>query len=324
MDFENALAKLKQFSEQSQTTSFDIFFNETKDVVYRVAYHYMRCEAESEDILQSVYLKIFTYAQEKPEKIKEIVKIFAAQGVDVAISGTRLEKLQELQSKITSKTIRDVMGNIVEHTKEAIIIVITNPLHTILYIAENEFDYPEGKIFGTGTMLDSARLRNVFANAYDVDPKSVVGYMMGEHGATAFPVLSKLNIQGVAYEELDQYFDRDPQVDLSSPEDIKKNVVSAAYDVFNGKGWTNAGVAQAAVTMAKAVVLDERSVYPACTTLRGEYGYNGNVALSMPCIIGVNGVEKRLPVSLNTWEEEKLHESAAYIQKAMQDADVKF
>ncbi|MEC1386400.1 lactate/malate family dehydrogenase [Aerococcus viridans] len=227
-------------------------------------------------------------------------------------------------AKTTSKTIRDVMGNIVERTKEAIIIVITNPLDTILYIAENEFDYPEGKIFGTGTMLDSARLRNVFANAYDVDPKSVVGYMMGEHGATAFPVLSKLNIQGVAYEELDQYFDRDPQVDLSSPEDIKKNVVSAAYDVFNGKGWTNAGVAQAAVTMAKAVVLDERSVYPACTTLRGEYGYNGNVALSMPCIIGVNGVEKRLPVSLNTWEEEKLHESAAYIQKAMQDADVKF
>lgn len=227
-------------------------------------------------------------------------------------------------AKITSKTIRDVMENIVEHTKEAIIIVITNPLDTILYIAENEFDYPEGKIFGTGTMLDSARLRNVFANAYDVDPKSVVGYMMGEHGATAFPVLSKLNIQGVAYEELDQYFDRDPQVDLSSPEDIKKNVVSAAYDVFNGKGWTNAGVAQAAVTMAKAVVLDERSVYPACTTLRGEYGYNGNVALSMPCIIGVNGVEKRLPVSLNTWEEEKLHESAAYIQKAMQNADVKF
>lgn len=227
-------------------------------------------------------------------------------------------------AKITSKTIRDVMENIVERTKEAIIIVITNPLDTILYIAENEFDYPEGKIFGTGTMLDSARLRNVFANAYDVDPKSVVGYMMGEHGATAFPVLSKLNIQGVAYEELDQYFDRDPQVDLSSPEDIKKNVVSAAYDVFNGKGWTNAGVAQAAVTMAKAVVLDERSVYPACTTLRGEYGYNGNVALSMPCIIGVNGVEKRLPVSLNTWEEEKLHESAAYIQKAMQNADVKF
>ncbi|MFV8251628.1 lactate/malate family dehydrogenase [Aerococcus urinaeequi] len=227
-------------------------------------------------------------------------------------------------AKITSKTIRDVMDNIVEHTKEAIIIVITNPLDTILYIAENEFDYPEGKIFGTGTMLDSARLRNVFANAYDVDPKSVVGYMMGEHGATAFPVLSKLNIQGVAYEELDQYFDRDPQVDLSSPEDIKKNVVSAAYDVFNGKGWTNAGVAQAAVTMAKAVVLDERSVYPACTTLRGEYGYNGNVALSMPCIIGVNGVEKRLPVSLNAWEEARLHESAAYIQKAMQDADVKF
>lgn len=254
----------------------------------------------------------------------DVIVIAAGNSMKPDPNNPTAEPDRAILAKITSKTIRDVMGNIVEHTKEAIIIVITNPLDTILYIAENEFDYPEGKIFGTGTMLDSARLRNVFANAYDVDPKSVVGYMMGEHGATAFPVLSKLNIQGVAYEELDKFFDRDPQVDLSSPEDIKKNVVSAAYDVFNGKGWTNAGVAQAAVTMAKAVVLDERSVYPACTTLRGEYGYNGNVALSMPCIIGVNGVEKRLPVSLNTWEEAKLHESAAYIQKAMQDADVKF
>lgn len=227
-------------------------------------------------------------------------------------------------AKITSQTIRDVMGNLVEHTREAIVIVITNPLDTILYIAENEFNYPAGKIFGTGTMLDSARLRNVFANAYDVDPKSVSGYMMGEHGATAFPVLSHLNIQGIPYEDLDTYLDRDPNVDLSSPEDIKTNIVSAAYEVFNGKGWTNAGVAQAAVTMAKAVVLDERSIYPACTTVHGEYGYDGDVAFSMPCIIGINGVEKRLPIALNDWEEARLHESVAYIQKAMKDANVDF
>nr|WP_233487781.1 hypothetical protein [Aerococcus sp. 1KP-2016] len=126
------------------------------------------------------------------------------------------------------------------------------------------------------------------------------------------------------YADLDTYLDRDPKVDLSSPEDIKANVVTAAYDVFNGKGWTNAGVAISAVTMAKAVVLDERSIYPASTTLRGEYGYDGNVALSMPCVIGINGVEKRIPVALNEWEEAKLHESAAYIQEAMKDAGVKF
>nr|WP_272212765.1 hypothetical protein [Marinicella sp. W31]MDC2878682.1 hypothetical protein [Marinicella sp. W31] len=89
---------------------------------------------------------------------------------------------------------------------------------------------------------------------------------------------------------------------------------------MNGKGWTNAGVAQSAITMAKAVLLDERSIYPASTTLHGEYGYDGDVALSMPCIIGREGVIARLPVSLNAWEADKLAGSAAFIKAAMRDA----
>src|SRR5699024_7370535 len=86
-----------------------------------------------------------------------------------------------------------------------------------------------------------------------------------------------------------------------------KQVVKAAYDVLNGKGWTNAGVAQSAITLIKAILLDERSVYPVSTTLRGQYGYNGNVALSMPCIIGRNGVEQQLEVELNDEELDLLH-----------------
>jgi L-lactate dehydrogenase len=95
--------------------------------------------------------------------------------------------------------------------------------------------------------------------------------------------------------------------------------------VLNGKGWTNAGVAQAAVTMAKAVLakvvlLDEKSVYPASTTLRGQYGHDSDVALSMPCIIGREGILKQLPIKLNEWETQKLEESIAFIQATMRDA----
>src|SRR5205807_2120569 len=91
----------------------------------------------------------------------------------------------------------------------------------------------------------------------------------------------------------------------------------AAFDVINGKGWTNAGVAQAAVTLAKAIMLDERSVYPVSTTLRGQYGYDGDVAFSMPCIIGRNGVEKQLEIALDGQEIEWLHQSAEYIKETM-------
>ncbi|AGK52081.1 L-lactate dehydrogenase [Bacillus sp. 1NLA3E] len=218
---------------------------------------------------------------------------------------------------INSEVIREVMTGITKYTKDAIIIFITNPLDTMVYIAENEFGYPKGRIFGTGTMLDSARLRKIIATNFDIDPKSVTGYMMGEHGHTAFPVLSRLNVQGVGEKELDQVFQGNEPL---SRDHIKKQVVQTAFDVLNGKGWTNAGVAQAAVTLAKAVMLDERSVYPVSTTLHGQYGYDWDVALSMPCVIGRNGVEKQVEIALDTQELEWLHQSAEYIRETMKVA----
>lgn len=216
-----------------------------------------------------------------------------------------------------AEVIREVMAGISKFTKEAIVILITNPLDTMTYIAASEFDYPEGRVFGTGTMLDSARLRKVVSQHYGIDPKSVTGYMMGEHGMTAFPVMSRLNINGIRYDEFGTYF---PEVEPLDPEEVGAAVVKAAYDVLNGKGWTNAGVAQAAITLAQAVLLDEKSVYPVCTILRGQYGHDGDVALSMPCLIGRDGVEKQYGVSLDEWETAKMNASIDYIQLAMKDA----
>ncbi len=223
-----------------------------------------------------------------------------------------------LLTKTNCEVIRSVMSGITEHTKEAIIILITNPLDTMVYIAENEFGYPAGRVFGTGTMLDSARLRKLVADNYSIDPKSVTGFMMGEHGSTAFPVLSHVNVSGIPLTELDQVIEA--AEDIQNPDVVKSLIISAAYKVFNGKGWTNAGVAQAAITMAKAVMLDEKSVYPASTTLRGEYGHDEDVALSMPCIIGREGILKRLPIKLNEWEIKALEKSIDFIQETMGDA----
>lgn len=224
-----------------------------------------------------------------------------------------------LLAETSGEVIREVMEGITSYTTEAVVILITNPLDSMVYIAENEFNYPRGKVFGTGTMLDSARLRRVIADNYDVDPKSVSGYMMGEHGLTAFPVMSRLSIQGFKEEEVDAVFNGEEKLDRSI---IQKRVVEAAYDVFNQKGWTNAGIAQAAITLARAVMLNERGVYPVSTTLRGQYGYDGTVALSMPCIVGENGIEEQLAIQLDQQEEKWLHESAAYIQEVMKSAGV--
>jgi L-lactate dehydrogenase len=248
----------------------------------------------------------------------DVIIVAAGSSVIPDPNKPKAEPDRALLTKANCGVIREVMAGITRYTRNAVVILITNPLDTMVYIAENEFDYPRGRVFGTGTMLDSARLRKLVASAYGIDPKSVTGFMMGEHGRTAFPVLSHVNVGGIPFEELNQYFD--PVEDIRDPDAIRARIVSAAYEVLNGKGWTNAGVAQAAITMAKAVLLDERSVYPASTTLRGQYGYDGDVALSMPCVIGRDGILKQLPVSLNEWEQRKLVESADFIQATMKDA----
>ncbi|RAP41519.1 L-lactate dehydrogenase [Rhodovulum viride] len=248
----------------------------------------------------------------------DVIVVAAGPSVIPDPDDPKAEPDRTLLTTTNCKVIREVMAGIVRHTTEAIVILITNPLDTMVYIAENEFGYPRGRVFGTGTMLDSARLRKVVADACGIDPKSVTGFMMGEHGSTAFPVLSHVNVAGIPFADLGRHFEA--LDDISDPETVKARVISAAYDVFNGKGWTNAGVAQSAVTMARAVLLDERSVFPACTTLRGQYGHDGDVALSMPCVLGREGIVKQLPVSLNDWETAKLAESIAFIQSAMRDA----
>ncbi len=248
----------------------------------------------------------------------DVIIIAAGGSVVPDPSKPKAEPDRALLTKANCGVIREVMAGIIRYTRDAIVILITNPLDSMVYIAENEFGYPRGRVFGTGTMLDSARLRKLIAGTYGIDPKSVTGFMMGEHGRTAFPVLSHVNVGGIPFGELGRYFTATQ--DINDPEVVKAKIVSAAYDVLNGKGWTNAGVAQAAITMAKAVLLDERSIYPASTTLRGQYGYDGNVALSMPCMIGRDGILKQLPVTLNEWETAKLSESAAFIQATMKDA----
>ncbi|HWP52193.1 MAG TPA: L-lactate dehydrogenase [Clostridia bacterium] len=248
----------------------------------------------------------------------DVIIVAAGPSIIPNLNDPKGQPDRTLLTTTNSGVIRQVMAGITQYTKEAIIILITNPLDTMVYIAENEFDYPVGRVFGTGTMLDSARLRKLVADTYGIDPKSVTGYMMGEHGGTAFPVLSHLNVGGIPFDALDQYFDA--AQDIKGPERVKALVVGAAYNVLNGKGWTNAGVSQSAVTMAKAVLLDERSVYPASATLRGQYGHDGDVALSMPCIIGREGILKQMPVELNAWETEKLKASIAFIQATMRDA----
>ncbi|MCI1857031.1 MAG: L-lactate dehydrogenase [Sporolactobacillus sp.] len=243
---------------------------------------------------------------------KDADVIIVAAGPSVKRDAKHTERATLVTKNVS--VIREVMTGISKNTKDAVIIFITNPLDSVVYLAQNFFDYPEERIFGTGTCLDSARLRRIVANHYHVDPKSVHGYMLGEHGSTAFPAWSLLNIEGIAAGQLDDYFESAGKLDKDA---IADHVLKTAFDVLHKKGWTNSGVAMAACTLAKAVMLDERGIYPVSSTLHGEYGLK-NAALSLPSVVGRQGIVRRLPVPLDESELSKLRASYDSIRGTME------
>ena len=142
--------------------------------------------------------------------------------------------------------------------------------------------------------------------------------MLGEHGNSAFPAWSTVSIGGVPLEKLDMFYDHETDFDR---EVVAGEVVNTAYDVLQSKGWTNTGIAMGACRLAKAVLFDEHAVLPVSMPFNGEYDLN-EVALSLPSIIGKNGVEKRIPLHLPAAELELLQKSAESVKAVMRANNV--
>ncbi|MGN0895111.1 MAG: L-lactate dehydrogenase [Succinivibrio sp.] len=220
-------------------------------------------------------------------------------------------------AKENVKTITDVMTEVTKYNRDAIFIMITNPLDVTTYLAATRFDWPKGRLFGTGTTLETLRLKYILSKKFNVNPQDIQGYMLGEHGNSAFPAWSTVSIGGIPFNRLSEYFDG---VSLDK-EQIHKQVVRTAYEVMDAKGWTNTGIASGAIRLAQAVFFDEKAVVPVSVPLAGEYGLT-DVALSLPSVVGVNGVEKRLALPLPKEELELLHHSADCIKEVLKASNL--
>ena len=220
---------------------------------------------------------------------------------------------------VNSKIMASVMGEIVKRTKEAMIIAITNPLDVATYVLSTQFDYPRNLILGTGTMLETYRFRRILANKYQVDPKNISGFVLGEHGNSAFVAWSTTACAGFPIDDLDEYFHHTEKLSHKAVED---ELVQVAYDVINRKGFTNTGIAMAACRFIKSVLYDEHTILPCSAVLDGEYGLH-DVALSIPRMICADGVMRSFEIHLTDDELEKLHAAAKSVRGALDGAGIK-
>ncbi len=247
------------------------------------------------------------------ETVKDADVIICAAGPSI-LPGNH-ERLSLAKQNV--KVITDIMTEVVKYNTEAIFIMISNPLDVTTYLAATRFGWPEGRLFGTGTTLETLRFKYILSKHFKVNPQDINAFMLGEHGNSAFPAWSTVSIGGIPLDKLGSYF---PEVNLDK-EAIGKHVVQTAYDVMEAKGWTNTGIASGAIRLAQAVFYDEKAVLPVSKVLHGEYGLD-NVALSLPSVIGKDGVEKRLALPLEGSELEALHHSANCIKEVLKDSNL--
>lgn len=233
-----------------------------------------------------------------------IIVMTAGASVKAGEAGDRFS-VAKLNLKIMAESIEEIK----KYTREAIIIVVSNPVDLVTYYAQNYFDYPKELIIGTGTMLDTARYRRILGENYDVDTKNVHGYILGEHGNSSFATWSLTNIAGIPIEEYAEKI-KDHPIDKLA---ILKEVQEVGNEILNSKGYTNFGIAKSVERLIQAMMSNELSVMPVSTTLNGEYEIH-NVAISIPCIITKDGVANKLEIPLNKEEKENLLKSAEFLK----------
>lgn len=239
----------------------------------------------------------------------------ALKDADVIVSALGNIKLQDnpnadrfAELPFTRQVVKEVAQKIKESGFKGKIVAITNPVDVITSLYQKITGLPKNHVLGTGTLLDSARMKRAVAERLNLDPRSVDGYNLGEHGNSQFTAWSTVRVLGRPLTEL-----ADKRgLDL---EELDKEAKMGGWTVFQGKKYTNYGVATAAVKLVNAILSDSLTELPV-SNFREEYG----VYLSYPAVVGRDGVVEQAQLDLTEEELQKLQTSADFIKEKYQES----
>lgn len=208
--------------------------------------------------------------------------------------------------------VKSVTENVIKHSPEAIIIVVSNPLDVMTYQAHVSSKLPRTKVIGMAGILDTARYRAFLAEELNVSPKDIQAVLMGGHGDTMVPLPRYTTVGGIPVTELIEKDKLDAIIERT------KFGGGELVKLMGTSAWYAPG--SAAAQMVEAIVRDQRRVFPVCMQLDGEYGISG-VYLGVPVILGKNGVEKVIELQLNEEEKQLLETSRGHVKEVMDVLD---
>ena len=256
------------------------------------------------------------------------MKIYAGDYDDIMDSAVIIvtaganQKPEETRLDLVHKNVeifKSIIPEIAKRDYQGILLIVANPVDILTYTALKLSGMPENRVIGSGTVLDTARLKYRLGEHLSVDSRSVHAFIVGEHGDSEIAVFSSANVSGIPLNrfcEMRGHFEHE-----AATRRIAEEVKNSAYEIIAKKHATYYGIAMSVKRICEAIVRDEKSILPVSSMMHGEYGIS-DVALSMPAIVGKDGVETRVPISISEEEETKLQESADTLKKVIEGLEL--
>lgn len=254
----------------------------------------------------------------KPVKITAggYADLWGAQIVVIAAGAS--QKPGETRLDLLAKNVEifdAIVPEVVRHNPSGIVLIATNPVDILTYTSLKRSGLPPGRVIGSGTILDTSRFRFLLGQYYGVDARSVHAYIIGEHGDSEIPAWSLANIGGVRLREFAPL--KSKQYNQEEMDKLFVSVRDAAYEIIKRKGATYYAIGLGLVSIVETILGDYRSVLSVSTLMTGQYGVS-EMCLSLPCVVGANGVEEVLMLNVSSEEEEGFRRSAEKLKATLQ------
>lgn len=262
-----------------------------------------KAEGEARDISHGVpFAKPMKIYAGNYDDITDAGIVIVTAGANQQAGETRLDLVKK-----NINIFKSIIPEIKKRNFNGILLIVANPVDILTYTAVKLSGLPENRVIGSGTVLDTARLKYAIGNHLDVDNRSIHAFIIGEHGDSEIAVWSSANVSGIPLNnfcEMRGHFDH-----KNATEKIAQDVKNSAYEIISMKRATNYGIAMSVKRICEAIVRNEKSILPVSSVMHGEFGIE-DVSLSMPAIVGNHGIETLVPISLNEEETKKLQDSA--------------
>ena len=280
-----------------------------------------RAEGEAMDLnhgaafVKPVQVKSGDYEQCKGADI-----IIITAGANQEPGETRLDLVKK-----NTEIFKSIIPRINQYNQEATLLVVSNPVDILTYVTAELAEVSNDQVFGSGTVLDTSRFRYLLSSHCDLDPRNIHAYIIGEHGDHEVAAWSLTNVAGISFEKYCQFCNGECSYHENFSDDFKEDIYrqvrDSAYQIIEKKNATYYAIGLAVARIVESILRNENTILTVSSLLTGEYGIN-NIALSLPCIVGREGIKRVLTPGISEQEKSDLKKSAGLLKDIVNDLEM--